>query len=282
VYKRQTYQRRDKISVAHLNDAFEGKYLFEIKPRMIEKYKADRLKSVGPATVNRELACLKHMYTKAIEWDYVQANPVKKVKFLKEPPGRLRYLKVDEADKLIKNCNDCLQSIVITALNTGMRKEEILSLKWQEVDLDNCKITVKKTKNNESRVIPINQTLYKELSALSEHKDKENEYVFSNGNSNRFGDIKKGFSMALTRAGIKDFHFHDLRHTFGSHMVMQGIDLRTVQQIMGHKDIQTTMRYAHLSPEYVHEAIGRLDSVWTPYGHQRNFRKKQIAVSTCK
>jgi len=88
--------------------------------------------------------------------------------------------------------------------------------------------------------------------------------------------------MALKRAKIKDFHFHDLRHTFGSHMVMQGIDLRTVQQIMGHRDIQTTMRYAHLSPEYVHEAIGRLDSVWTPYGHQRNLSKKQNAVSTCK
>jgi len=158
----------------------------------------------------------------------------------------------------------------VTALNTGMRKGEILALCWKDVDLENRKVTVKKTKSNEIRVIPINQTLYQELSNLSEGSDSE--YIFSNGNGHRFGDIKKSFSAALRRAGIEDFHFHDLRHTFGSHLVMQGIDLKTVQQVMGHKEIKTTMRYSHLSPEYVQEAMERLDSVWTLYGHQRKTR----------
>lgn len=277
--KASSTQQRDGFSVAQLTPVFKEKYLFEITPRMIEKYKATRLGKVGPATINRELACLKHMYTKAIEWDYLKINPVKKVKLLKEPPGRLRYLNPDEVEALVDACQDHLRPIVITALNTGMRKSEILTLKWRDVDLRNRKVTVRKPKNNEIRVIPINQTLYQELSGLSQQLGSE--YVFSNGNGQKFGDIKKGFSAALKRAGIEDFHFHDLRHTFGSHLVMQGVDLKTVQQVMGHKDIKMTMRYSHLSPEHVQEAMGRLDSVWTPYGHQEKLTHKQGFVSTC-
>jgi len=259
--KASSTHRRDRFSVAQLVSVFKEKYLFDITPRMIEKYKAKRLGKVAPATVNRELSCLKHMYTKANEWGYLKINPVKSVKLLKEPPGRLRYLRPEEVKKLLDVCRGYLRSIVITALNTGMRKGEILALRWEDVDLQNRKVTVRKPKNNEIRVIPINQTLYQELSNLSYVSD--GEYIFSNGEGRRFGDIKKGFSLA----------FHDLRHTFGSHLVMQGVDLKTVQQVMGHKDIKMTMRYSHLSPEYVQEAMGRLDSVWTLYGHQK--KKKE-------
>lgn len=261
-----TYKRRDRFSVKNLNSFFKGKYLFEITPQMIEKYKAVRLERVTPASVNRELACLKHMFTKAIEWGFIKANPAKGVKRLKEPPGRLRYLKPEEVVALLDVCADHIRPIVVTALNTGMRKSEILNLRWSDVDLRNRKITVINAKNNETRVIPINQTLYQELLTLSEKV--KGEYVFSGRNGHPYGDIKKGFSAALNRAGIEDFRFHDLRHTFGSHLVMQGVDLKTVQQVMGHKDIKMTMRYSHLSPEYVQEAIERLDKVWTLYGHQ--------------
>jgi integrase len=270
---------RDQFSVASLNATFGGKYLYEVTARMVEKYKTERLEKVSPATVNRELACLKHMYTKATEWNYAKANPVKTVKLLKEPPGRLRYLRANEVETLLEACNGHLRSIVITALNTGMRRGEILSLRWKDVDLNNRKLTVKKTKNNEIRVIPINQTLHQELSTLL--KSSDSEYVFSNREGHPFGDIKTGFLSALKRAKIEDFHFHDLRHTFGSHLVMQGIDLKTVQQVMGHKDIKMTMRYSHLSPEYVQEAMERLDKVWTPYGHQEKLEPAQYAVSAC-
>jgi len=261
-----TYKRRDRFSIDHLTSFFKDKYLFEIAPEMIEKYKTLRLEKVSPASVNRELACLKHMFTKAIEWAYVNSNPAKTVKLLKEPPGRLRYLVPEEIERLLDACSDHIRPIVIAALNTGMRKSEILNLRWKEVDLRNRKITVINAKNNESRVIPINQTLHQELLTLSE-KDK-GEHVFSDRNGQPYGDIKKGFSSALNRAGIEDFRFHDLRHTFGSHLVMQGVDLKTVQQVMGHKDIKMTMRYSHLSPEYVQEAMERLDKLWTLYGHQ--------------
>ena len=160
---------------------------------MIEKYKAKRLEKVAPATVNRELACLKHMFSKAIEWDYVKTNPVKKVKSLKEPPGRLRYLKPPEFKALFENFANYIKPIFVTALNTGMRKSEIFRLKWVDVDLKNSKITVVETKNNESRIVPINKTLYEQLLTLFEKA--KGEYVFTDGNGHPFGDIKKDFQQ---------------------------------------------------------------------------------------
>jgi integrase len=261
-----TYQRSERFSVKNLLSTFKGKYLFEITPQMIEKYKAMRLEKVKPASINRELACLKHMFTKAIEWGYAKVNPAKGVRLLKEPPGRLRYLKAEEIETLLKNCSDHLRPIVVTALNTGMRSSEIFNLKWSQVDLQNRKITVINAKNNESRVIPINKTLYEELSTLSQ--ESKGEYVFPGEDGHPLKSVKKAFSSALKKSGIEDFTFHDLRHTFASHLVMKGTDIRTVQQLMGHKDIKMTMRYSHLSPEYVQEAVERLNNLWTPYGHQ--------------
>ena len=274
-----TYERHEKCCVKQLTLAFKRKYLYSITPVMIERYKADRLQSVTPATVNRELACLKYMYTKAIEWGYVKTNLAKKVKLLKEPPGRLRYLKPEEVDALLKVSANHIRPIVVTALNTGMRKSEILNLKWKEVDLGNRKIVVANSKNNEKRVIPINNTLYKEFSTLT--RNPENEYVFPGKDGLPVGDIKKAFLGAIKRAKIVDFRFHDLRHTFGSQMVMQGVDIRTVQQVMGHKTIKMTMRYSHLSPEYVQEAMMRLDNAWTLYGHQAELGSPSDVVSTC-
>ena len=157
-----------------------------------------------------------------------------------------------------------LKQMVTIIVKTHYRYPDrmIFSINFQRHSghpLENRKFTVRNAKNNETRVIPINQTLYQELLNLSESSD--GEYVFTNGDDRPFGDIKKGFSATLKRTGIEDFHFHDLRHTFGSHLVMQGVDLKTVQQAMGHKDIKMTMRYSHLSPEYVQEAIDRLDNV---------------------
>lgn len=106
-----TYDRRDRYSTEHLKSVFEGSYLGEITTEMIEEYKAMRLEKVQPATVNRELACLKHMYTKAIEWGYVRISPAKGVKKLKEPPGRLRYLRPEEVEALLTCCSEHLRPL---------------------------------------------------------------------------------------------------------------------------------------------------------------------------
>ena len=149
------------------------------------------------------------------------------------------------------------------ALNTGMRKSEILDLRWENIDLDNRAITIRKSKNNEIRIIPINELLYGVLKKLYNHKTSE--YVFT-----RFGnpvrDVRTAFNNALKLASIEDFRFHDLRHTFASHLVMNGAHLRTVQQLMGHKDIKMTMRYSHLSKDFVQEAVENLGAKFQQYG----------------
>jgi len=265
--------RRDMVSInSNLIPAFKGFYLFEITSPMIEKYKAERLKEVEPATVNREIGCLRHMFNKAIAWGYLKKNSVTEVKSLKEPPGRVRYLIKEEIEALLKainqlprGCGEYLRPIVVLALNTGMRKGEILNLKWKDIDLEGRKITIIKSKNNQVRIIPINDTLYHELKKIK--RESCDEFVFSNRNGDPFGNVRKSFERALKIANITDFTFHDLRHTFASHLVMSGCNLRAVQQLMGHKDIKMTMRYSHLSKEHLQEAVSKLDLLWTPYGH---------------
>ena len=111
---------------------FPEKLLHELTPLDIEKYKKERIKTVAPATVNRELACLKTIFNKAIEWGKVEQNPVRKVKLYQENNRRVRYLESDELDRLLPECADHLNPMVTTALNTGMRRGEILNLKWKD------------------------------------------------------------------------------------------------------------------------------------------------------
>lgn len=249
--------RRDIVSLkVNLIPYFKGQYLREITPHAIEQYKRERLEKVKPATVNRELACLKHLFSKAIEWEYYNANPVKKVKLLKEPPGRIRYLDNDEIQRLLKECSPTLKPIVITALNTGMRKSELLNLKWRYVSFRDRMIFIRNSKNNESRVVPINKIVYNTFRKLYNH---ENEYVFHTKKGNPYKEIKTGFVAARKRAGIKDFRFHDLRHTFASYLAMSGWNLQTIQRLMGHKDFKMTLRYSHLSRSHLQEAVNSLE-----------------------
>jgi len=141
---------RDDTSLKHLIPYFKNKYLFEISPQSIEDYKAKRLNDgMAKSTVNRELALLKHIYTKAIEWGKVTENPVKKVKLFKEDNQRVRYLEKGEIKMLLDTCKDYMKPIVITALYTGMRLSEILNLTWDDIDFTRGIITVRITKNNE-------------------------------------------------------------------------------------------------------------------------------------
>jgi integrase len=115
------------------------------------------------------------------------------------------------------------------------------------------------TKNGERREIPINQTLRDTLKKLPWRIDSP--YVFIGRDGNRLTDIRKGFKSALRRTGIKDFRFHDLRHTFASHLVMAGADITTVKTLLGHKSLTMTLRYAHLAPSHTQNAVNLLDGV---------------------
>ena len=256
--KRPQVHRRDKIIINNLLKAFSGREIKNISVHDLEEYKMQRRKEVSASTVNRELTCIKHIFNKAVEWRYLGLNKLRVVKRFKEPPGRLRYLNENEIEALLKECAEHIKPIVIIALNTGMRKGEILDLSWSDVDMDNRVLTIKRTKNNESRTVPINETIYKMLGSL---RDGSNgQPVFANKDGNPYRDIKHGFARAVQRAGIEDFRFHDLRHTFASRLVMAGVDIRTVQQLIGHKDIRMTMRYSHLSDAHLKEAVKKLEN----------------------
>ena len=249
----KSWKKSDLHNVNGLKKFFSGKYLYEITPEMIEKFKAQRMKEVSPARVNRNLACLKCMFNRAIEWGKAEENPVKKIKLLKENNKRLRYLDREEFDRLLNVCAKHLRPIVITAFNTGMRKGEILSLKWENVDLVRRIIYVLDTKNGEKREIPINQKLKEIFSNIK--PNSKSPYDFCKSNGQPYGEVKLAFANAMEASRIANFRFHDLRHTFVSHLVMAGIDLNTVRELLGHKSLTMTLRYAHLSPEHKRKAV---------------------------
>ena len=261
--ERQRSFRSKKGFILQLVDRFGSLPLRRFNTMLVEQFQTERIdKGNKPATVNRLLATLKHMFTKAVDWDMVEEETLKrirKVKLLEENNRRLRYLSQEKCQDLIKNCEPHLRPIVITALNTGMRKSEILTLKWDNIDMKHGFILLDITKNGERREIPVNDTLKTTLQGLTRRLDVL--FVFYDSKTgNPYQDVKRSFATACRRAGIKDFHFHDLRHTFASHLVMAGIDLTTVKELLGHKTLTMTLRYAHLAPSHKVKAVDILDN----------------------
>ena len=249
--------RRDKVSIKNLLVPFGDRVIHQITARDLEHYKNRRKDTVTPATVNRELSCIKHMFNKAVEWGYLADNQLRSVLKFKEPPGRMRYLQNEEISRLLDYCADHLKPIVIMALNTGMRKGEILNLTWGDVNIKNRMITIKNSKNNSSRIIPVNDATYKILVSLGQQL--VGQYVFSHPDGKPYRDIKDGFMAAVNRAKLSDVRFHDLRHTFASHLVMNGVPILEVQKLLGHKTLAMTMRYSHLSNKNLRDAVDKLD-----------------------
>jgi integrase len=261
--QRQRAYKQKAYVVQQLKDVFGKLPLRQINTITLEHYQTDKVqKGNKPATVNRHLATIKHMFTKAVEWDMVEEDTLKRVrrvKLLEENNRRLRYLSTEDCQNLVKACTQHLRPIVITALNTGMRKSEILNLEWEKnIDLRHGFILLTRTKNGERREIPINETLKDTLQGLVRRLDSP--YVFFVPNSGKsYVDIRDSFARACRKAVIKDFHFHDLRHTFASHLVMAGIDITTVKELLGHKTLTMTLRYAHLAPSHKVNALSVLD-----------------------
>jgi integrase len=254
---------RLKSFINTLNKYFSKKNLTDFTVLDIENMQSDIIRrELSTAYANRLTAILKRMFKKALEWELIDESVFKRissVKLLRGEIKRLRYLTEEETERLINACNKEIRPIVITALNTGMRKSEIFNLTWDRVDLKNRIILLDKTKNGDRREIPINQTLLNTLSGIV--RNIKTDYVFYNPETLKpYYDIKKGFAGALKKAHIIDFHFHDLRHTFASRLVMAGADLATIQKLLGHKTINMTLRYAHLSNVHLKDAVNLLDT----------------------
>ncbi|MGO9611707.1 MAG: tyrosine-type recombinase/integrase [Dissulfurispiraceae bacterium] len=260
--ERQRGYRAKKSCILQLVETFGNTPLRYLSTRQIEQFQTDRIsKGNKPATVNRLLATLKHSINKGYQWEMLSEDTLKRVRqvrLLEENNRRLRYLSKDECRTLLDNCYGHLKPIVTFALNTGCRRGEILSLKWDNVDLKHGFISLIKTKNGECRNIPINDTLRAVLQGMTRRLDMP--YVFHDQATGKaFVDVKRSFNTALRRAGIRDFHFHDLRHTFASHLVMAGADITTVSRLLGHKSLTMTLRYSHLAPDHLQKAVNMLN-----------------------
>jgi len=254
-------KRQYKGYIKNLCSFFGDIPILEITPSLINDYKVKRRKDgVGAASINRELAVLKNAFNKALkEWGWVKENPVTMILMEKEPKGRVRYLTDREFQTLYNACAEWLRPIVLVARHTGMRKENILSLKWEQVDLYRKVIYLEHTKNGERLGIPLNETMMGLLKRLSKVRHIKSSYVFCHRNGKRFVELKTSFREALGKAGIEDFRFHDLRHCFASSLVQSGVDLYKVQMLLGHKESRMTQRYSHLAPENLRDAVLKLD-----------------------
>lgn len=273
------YTRKD-LSCRHLKEYFGDRRLGDIKPEDVDKYQTKRLKDgVKNGTVNREVAALKHAFSLAIKkWGKVDTNPVKAVDMLDEPMEKDRILSPQEEVRLLGTLaanttakNRHLYAIIITALNTGMRRMEILKLRWSDVDFGNRIITVTGTKTGWNRQIPMNTVLTETLKNVK--KQSPGEYVFT-VRGEPVKAISTAWYKATKEAGLEGLRLHDLRHTFGSRLGMAGVDLRTIMKLMGHREIKTTMRYSHPTQEHERKAVETVISSHTNFPTTPDRRKK--------
>jgi len=252
---------RDEQMDRNLKGFFGGeRQLTDFNPADIEGYKLYRRKEVSGSTVNRELALLKRMFNLAIDWElFRDLNPVRKVKFFRELNTGTRVVSPEEEERLIRNAAPFLQDVIRFALNTGLRTGEIFILSWSNVDFERNILNVFAPKTQKTRVIPINANTRKVLEAWA--LGRKNEFVFYNFQTGKpFVDLKAGFALACRKAGITGVTWHTLRHTFASRLVSRGVDIVTVQQLLGHSSVTVTMRYTHTNLGSKHDAVAKLDA----------------------
>jgi integrase len=242
---------------------FGSKRLNEISAWDMERYKKER-KEAGrqPNTVNVELVILKAMLNRAMAWKKLSEHPGKEVKALKGVQGRTRFLSEEEEAAILAVCSPALRYAVEVGLLTGFRRQELVNLRPEDVDLERGTVTVAAcySKNGESRTNPIGERLKAILrEALPVRGDAPTVLVTRYGKPWTTEGVTNQFQRASRRAGLERLGPHVLRHTYASWLVMAGVDLRTVQELLGHKDIKQTMRYAHLSPSHKQAAVEALE-----------------------
>lgn len=252
----KAYERESGIVKNHLKPFFAGE-LAAIRRQDIQKYVTSRSAKVSAHSVQKELNVLKHLLRLAVDWEVIPMYPADRVKAVPVPAGRVRYLQPAELRVLIDACPAWLHPIVKLAVNTGMRRGEILKLRWLDFDEDHNRLMLPQTKNGESRIVYLNQAAKAVLLSLPQTKTK----IFSDVTP---GQVTVAFRRVCKKIGLEDFRFHDLRHTAASWLRMSGEDIHAVASLLGHKDLRMAARYQHLSPDYLTAAVNKLDTV---FGH---------------
>lgn len=244
----------------------------------IEAYKVERLDQVARPTVNSDLQVIRALFNRAVEWEYLQRSPYRAIRMFRvDRQPRTRFLVEAEVESLLRAARELqaahgryadLHPLIATAVFGGLRKAELGWLCWEDIDFERDTITVQgrrqadglevTTKNYQTRTIPLHPRLREVLLACR----RPSGYCFKPDIQKPVRRYRYDFSIALAAAakaaGIEGVTAHVLRHTFGSHLVMAGVDLPTVKELMGHADISTTMIYAHLAQDHKARAIRKL------------------------
>jgi len=251
------YQRHGRVWI----DRFGHRPLRGVLPRDVQTWATRRRAEVEPATVNRELSFLRRVFSVALANALVERNPVKAVKFFHEPSCRVRFLTEDEEPRLREQLDPSQWQIVEFAFNTGLRQSEQFGLRWEHVNLANRVLTIPRSKHGGARHVPLNDSATAILRSLPSRF--HSRWVFPSGTGktplNRTNFRQRVFNPAVREARIENFRWHDLRHTFASRLAMKGVDLNSIRELMGHKTLAMTLRYAHLSQSHLHHAVKQLD-----------------------
>lgn len=265
--KPSTIREKEAAYRNHLGPFFGKLKLDTINVRLLDRFKAELLAKVSPKTVNNILTVLRHALTVAAERSKIQSVPF--MRFARVEKPKFRFLDFDEAEWLRAGAEEgpLAHAMVTVALNTGLRIGELRALSWQAVDLRAGRLHVREAasrtevttpKNGRAREAPLNETAIAALRSLK----RTGAFVFGkpDGTMLTRQEADTLLARAQRRSGLKGFGWHALRHTFASHLVMRGVALKTVQDLLGHADIQMTMRYAHLAPRVAREAVRVLDA----------------------
>ena len=218
------------------------------------------------ATANRYLAAIGHVFTIAIkEWGWIEESPMNKVSKLKESRGRVRFLTQEERLRVLEACKESrcpyLHAIITLAVSTGMRKNEILYLKWEDVDLIKGRVIVQESKNGERRAIPLIGYAHEVIKQLFKARTNLSPLLFPSSDLSHSQpyDIRTAWENTLKRAGIENFKFHDLRHDRASTLAQGGASIAQIAEVLGHKTLQMVKRYAHLTEGHVASVLEKLD-----------------------
>lgn len=293
-----THQKQGQATIDAIRaqfSEFNDRLLTDIHAFDVERFKARRLKAgIKPSTVNRDLDRIRGALSRAVDWGMLPKHPLKAVKRTKgDDNSRVRYLSADEETRLrralqereqarreerergnawcrergqperplwpVDGFTDHLMPMVLLALNTGMRRGELLGLRWEYVDLPGKRVTVAAgiAKSRKARHIPLNSEA---LDVLERWKRQGTGagLVFPGRGGERMTHVNTSWESLVEAARLVDFRFHDLRHDFASKLVMRGVDLNTVRELLGHADLKMTLRYAHLAPDRLADAVAKL------------------------
>jgi len=243
--------------------------LADVRPEKIAEHR-DALRAEGrkPAGVNRMLACLGAVMTRAVKhWHLLDTSPVQRTAKLEENNARTRFLSQDELDTLLQACRESespdLYLAVLLAVTTGCRKSELMTLRWSQIDLTTGVICLQHTKNGDQRTLAIPRQV---VPLLEQRKSAQQSGTVvelradpllfpSRVSANQPVGLRSAWLKAVQRAGLGDFHWHDLRHSCASFLAAEGASLREIGEVLGHRSVEATRRYSHLTEQHSHALV---------------------------